>query len=87
MAEISRIQELTEETENKTLNKFRLRALVDSWGRSSKRKEELTDMDNSVVIIGGGGWVEVEEDMGGQMAWGEIKYQIDWDYKPKIKIK
>lgn len=33
-------------------------------GRKKKEKE-LVDMDNSVVISKGGGWVEVEEDIRG----------------------
>ena len=33
------------------------------WGWSEKEKG-LMDTDNSVVIVGGGGWMEVEEGMG-----------------------
>ena len=45
-------------------------------GGIEQKRKKLMDMDNSVVIVGGGGWVEVEEGMGGINGDGKNKREI-----------
>lgn len=46
---------------------------LEGSSKKEKKKTELIHMEKSVVIAGPGGWVEMEEGMGGQMVIEKMK--------------